>query len=193
MKLTYEPPKKVRYNGVIYEVNDNALDILEAITLMNNDDIDDIERAIIAVVKVFGTKAPIVQGLANVAFQVINNGEQADDSKYEKQSMDLVQDFQVYRMDILREFNHDILKQPTSWNMLRGYIANLSSNSNLHGLSNLRTLDPNDYKDKKQRREIIEMQKKVAIKDSNKKEIKREPTIWDKYHEKNKQKNRKGE
>lgn len=189
LKLSYEPPKKVKHKGVIYDVNDSAFNILEAITLISNEEIDDIERAIIAVVKIFGREAPISQGLVNKAFEIINNGEVAEETikKQTKQSMDLVQDFDVYRMDILREFNHDIRKQPTSWNMLRSYIANLSQDSNLHGLSKIRTFDLKEIKDKKERKKIKELQKQVEIKNVNKKEVAYKPTIWDMYAEKNKE------
>ena len=131
---------------------------------MNNPKIDDIERAKIIVCKIFGIDMPIEQKTVDKALEILNNGKtEIKQLKSTKQSMDLWQDYPVYRMDIIREYGIDIDKTSVSWGDLLDMISNLSADSQLNNYSKIRTQSLKEIKDPKERKKFKEVQDLIKI------------------------------
>lgn len=194
MQLSYRPPKKVRYENVIYDVHSGHKNILHTIHLLGNPKIDDIERAKIIVCKIFGIYAPITQITVDKALEILNNGKtDIVQLKSTKQSMDLWQDYTVYRMDIIREYGVDIDKQDVEWGDLLNMIANLSAESQLNNYSKIRTQDLKEFKDPKERKKFKEVQDMIKIKKDEPIVENEGESIFDIARRKQAEKMRKGE
>ena len=193
MRLSYKPPKKVRYDNVIYNVHDGHKNVLHTIQLLGNNDIDDLERAKIIVCKIFGINAPIEQKLVDKALEIINNGKQEiTQLKNTKQSMDLWQDYTVYRMDILREYGIDIDKVDISFGDMLEMVSNLSADSQLNNYSKIRTQNLKEIKDPKERKKFKEVQDMIKIKKDEPINVDEGKSIFEIAREVQKEKARKG-
>ena len=163
--MIYIPPREIEYKGEVYTVNDNALNIIETIELIKNES-DDIERAIIAVTKIFGTEAPIEQPLVDEATEILNNGRTSDSEPKKgtkEPDMDFKHDFSTIRMDVLRDYGIDILKENVKWCDLHEMISNLGENSSLNRIRQARNMDLSKIKDKELRKAWREFKEQVAL------------------------------
>lgn len=164
MNPSYKAPKQVRYDSKVYKVHNGHRNILHTIHLLNDPKIDDIERAKIIVCKIFGVDMPIVQKTVDKALEILNNGKtEVKQLKSTQQSMDLWQDYSVYRMDIIREYGVDIDKVSVEWGDLLDMIANLSADSQLNNYSKIRTQSLKEIKDPKERKKFKEVQESIKI------------------------------
>lgn len=163
--MIYRPPNEIEYKGEVYAVNDNALNIIETIELIKNES-DDIERAIIAVTRIFGTQAPIEQPLVDEATEILNNGRTSDSEPkkgVKEPDMDFKHDFSTIRMDVLRDYGIDILKETVKWCDLHEMISNLGENSSLNRIRQARNTDLSKIKDKELRKAWREFKEQVAL------------------------------
>ena len=136
-----QKPKQVRYLGNVYTINDDYRNILQAMIYLEGLDRNDFksdydfnfEQSMIVVHMIFGKDAPIHQALVNKANDVMwNYVENRDTKESEPIYQDLIQDYPIYKMDILREFNREIEKLPyLSWSDFIDMVGSLSSDSNM--------------------------------------------------------------
>lgn len=191
--ISYKPPKSVRYKGEVHKVHDSARNILELYMLLEGET-DEFERAIMVVTKMFGVNAPVDDVMVAKAVEILNNGKTVAPEETFKKSTDFIQDYSVYRMDIIREYNGlDIDKDDISWGDLQHYIGNLSADSMLNTYAKIRTQDLKKV-DKKELKEFKKIQNSIKLIDRNKTvevEEERPKSIFDIYREKQKEDYRK--
>lgn len=180
-----KPITKIKYKGVIYKIHDDYRNIIRTIQMLEDEE-NEYEKAVILVQTIFGGNAPIHMPLVEKANEIIWNGNIPSEELMDKKpTQDLVQDFNTYKVDLKREYNIDLIDIPyLSWSDFLDYIGGLSENSSLSRLSKIRSTNPNDV-DKKHKREFIELQKRVALK-QNKVDEPRE-SIFDHYMKKQKE------
>lgn len=170
-ELLYKPPKKIKHNGYIYDVHTEHRNILSLIKEINDPNCSDMERAVILVTKIFGQGVnsngdtqfmPVNDKSVNKALEILNNGViPKNTNKPQEPFMDFFFDYKLYRLDILKHYNRDIL-DGIEWWELWGMVENLPKDSLLRETIDLRTMDTKGY-DSKTKREIKEAQKQVAI------------------------------
>lgn len=173
-------PTKVKYKGVVYKVHDDFRNVLNTIRMLEEED-DEVERAIILIQTILGSDATLDLVMLNKANQVLWNGVDPDTVEQQEVHQDLIQDYPIYKMDILREFNKDIEKMEyLSWSEYLELVGSLSKDSNLAQVVQIRSTKEKDIpKDK--RREFKKLQERFAIK--NKVVEQPKETIFDKWME----------
>lgn len=190
--LGVKRPTQVRYQGVVYKIHDDYRNILHTIKLLDELDINDfpteidfiIEQNAIVVQTIFGSNAPICETLAVKANDVIWNYAEDRELEDEPAVQDLVQDYPVYKMDILREFNKDIEKLDyLSWNDFISMVGSLSADSNMAQYVKIRSTKLKDI-DKNKRQEFKKIQDKIKIK---RKEVVSKESVFDEYMRKAKE------
>ena len=163
MKKIYEIPKKVSYKGVEYGVNATYRNILDIYNWLENGELDDLDRSIMLVTKIFGVNAPVDQVMVDEASEIMRLGKTIEEQINQERVIDFVHDFQVIRMDFIREYNIDITIENVSWDFIINGIENLSEKSLLNNLVKIRKAKLSDYKDPKQKYEIKKLQESVKL------------------------------
>lgn len=163
MKKIYEIPKKVSYKGVEYGVNATYRNILDIYNWLENGELDDLDQSIMLVTKIFGVDAPVDQVMVDEASEIMRLGKTIEEQINQERVIDFVHDFQVIRMDFIREYNIDITTENVSWDFIINGIENLSEKSLLNNLVKIRKAKLSDYKDPKQKYEIKKLQESVKL------------------------------
>ena len=163
MKKIYEIPKKVSYKGVEYGVNATYRNILDIYNWLENGELDDLDQSIMLVTKIFGVNAPVDQVMVDEASEIMRLGKTIEEQINQERVIDFVHDFQVIRMDFIREYNIDITIENVSWDFIINGIENLSDKSLLNNLVKIRKAKLSDYKDPKQKYEIKKLQESVKL------------------------------
>lgn len=163
MKKIYEIPKKVSYKGVEYGVNATYRNILDIYNWLENGELDDLDQSIMLVTKIFGVNAPVDQVMVDEASEIMRLGKTIEEQINQERVIDFVHDFQVIRMDFIREYNIDITSENVSWDFIINGIENLSEKSLLNNLVKIRKAKLSDYKDPKQKYEIKKLQESVKL------------------------------
>ncbi|WP_300733621.1 Gp15 family bacteriophage protein [Pseudomonas sp.] len=179
-------PRKIKFQGEIYNIHDDYRNILNTIKLLEQEE-DEFERAIIIVQTIFGSNAPIDQKLVVKASEIMWNGKDYEEvDEKEKVHQDLIQDYPVYKMDIMREFNKEIEKMEyLSWSDFLDLVSSLSKDSNMANYVKIRSTPLKDIS-KDKRKEFKKFQDKIAIKQNE--EVEYKETIFDKHMREQKEK-----
>lgn len=185
--MIYIPPKTVEHKGVIYEVNDDHLDLIELSNRLD-EETDGFERAVMAVTYIFGYEAPVDDFMNKKAFEILTNGKEIDNNpKNNKKLVDFEYDYNTIRMDILREYGQDILKG-CSWFDFMSMVENLGKDSVLNKKAQARDMDLSKIKDPETKKAWAEFKKQVALPNKQKekeKEVKDfYKNIMDKFNKK---------
>lgn len=172
-EFIYKPPKKIKYEGYIYNVHTEHRNILNLLEDMNNPTITDTERSVILVTRIFGkgykeddhtlTKyCPVNDKTVHKALEILNNGKLPEEDNASNEAfMDFAFDYKLYRLDILRNYNKDILNGIEWWE-LWNMVENLPKDSLLRETIDLRTMDTKGM-DAKTKRAVKKAQEQVAI------------------------------
>ena len=159
-------PSKVKYKGITYDIDTDTNTILQVDDWLLNHDLDSIDQGIMIVTLIFGVDAPVEQPLIDLATELMlidkNNNEVNS-----KRDMCFLQDYPIYRSDIIREYGIDIAEDPIEFEKLIMLISNLSSESKLNQVSGFRTTYTSKIKDMEQKKYYKEMQKFYKLKDLN--------------------------
>ena len=166
-------PKQVKYKGKYYPIDNSVMNVIEIYDWIINGDLDEIDQGIMIVTKTFGTEAPVEQKLIDYASSLIlvKNEEQIKKTsslKEGKRDMCFVQDFPIYRADIIREYGVDIADNTIDFPTLVMLLENLSSRSRFNEIRELRNKKLSDIKDAKLRKEYKEAQDYYKLKDTSK-------------------------
>ena len=185
----------IEFEGVKYKIHDDYRNILNTIRLIEEED-DDRVRAVILIKTIFGSNAPLDQRLVDRANKLLWNGIDYNDlDTSQKVHQDLIQDYNVYKMDIMREFNKEIEKMEyLSWSDFLDLVSSLSKDSNMAQYVQIRSTPLKEIS-KDKRKEFKQLQDRIAIKQKEE-VIEYKESIFDKHMKKQREeynKNRKGE
>ena len=186
-----QKPKQVRFQGEVYNINDDFRNILQALIYLEELDRDNfdsdfdfiLEQNIIVIHMIFGKEAPIHETLAKKANDIMwNYVENREINNNEPIHQDLIQDYPIYKMDILREFNREIEKLPyLSWSDFLDMVGSLSSDSNMAQYIKIRSTPLKEI-DKDKRSEFKALQDKIKIKTKDK-VVEDKRSIFEKYRD----------
>ena len=166
-------PEYAKIGEKKYKINTDFRVAIKCSEIANDNSIYEYERALAIIYLLFGedgiNDSDNYEKLLELAKKYLLCGEEYHDTN-RKPDMDFKQDENV----IASSFKYDYKYNPYAMEYLHWYefhndLMNLSD-SELGGccalsrLRNFRNLNPNDIKDEKQRQEVIEGQKQVAIK-----------------------------
>ena len=169
-------PKYVEINGKKYKINTDFRVAIECNRIAEDETIGDFERVLAIIYTLFGEEGindtANYEKLLEMAIKYLLCGEEYHDTN-KKPDMDFIQDENV----IASSFKYDYKYNPYAMDYLHWYefhndLMNLSD-SELGGccalsrLRNFRNLDPKEIENDKKRQEVIEEQKRVAIKKPN--------------------------
>lgn len=177
--MFYKAPTKINYKGTIYNVDSSVLNIMKIQDIFINSNLSDTKKGVILVKRIFGREAPFTQSLVDLAFEIIMMGNDEVENKRSESGICLFEDFEVYRMEILRSFNVDIKTTKASWEFVINAISNLPKDCKLYEMAYYRTVDLSKIKDKDERKRAKALKEEYKFK----REIEKEQDLTDRRNE----------
>lgn len=158
----YKIPKKIRYKGVIYDVNAKHSNVIKILDWLDDPTLDDIDRANMLITRLFGLEAPVEQPLIEVGKQILMLDRPEAEHKQQVRDMDFIHDYQRIRMDLIRDYGVDIAKEDVDWDWFFYAIESLGEDSSLHNIRKLRTMKLSEVS-AKERQKLKEAKKQVEL------------------------------
>lgn len=185
-------PTTAKVNGKIYKINTDFRTAIECNSIAEDKTIDDYERALAIIYKLFGDEGlqdtHNHEDLLKVATMFLNCGKEIEESdKKVKKDMDFVQDMDYIEASFMSDFHIDLEKTDMHfWKFMK--LMNGLSNSEmgnccvLNNVRNLRNYDVSQIKDPKERQKIIEAKQAVALQTEEKQFTQEEQNAIDKFN-----------
>lgn len=173
-------PEYVKVNGKKYKINTSFRVALECNRIAEDKTINDIERALAVIYKLFGEEAledkENRSELLEKAKLYLSCGQEENDTN-EKRDMDFNQDMPYIRASFMSDYHIDLKEKDMHFWEFFELINGLSNSDTgnccvLNRIRNLRNFNLSEIKDLKEREKIRKAQQKVAL---NKK-VKRQQT-----------------
>lgn len=163
-------PTHIHIGGVDYPINQGWQIGLEAIDVIEDANLSDVERAIQLVVLILGDVPDEVLLAQETLDKVVKylECENKPAKKNQQKAMDYKQDLYAIWSSIKAHYNIDIFKDDVNWYELNHMIEGLPEKSALMERVKIRTYDMSEVTDPKQRRKIREAQKAFALEDTRK-------------------------
>lgn len=167
-------PKYVIIDDEKYEINTDFRIAIECNEIAEDSTIGDYERALAIIYKLFGDKAlenkKNYKQLMKYALKYLQCGkEQVKRKNNKKPDMDLIEDMDYIEASFQSDYNITLENtQMHFWKFMK--LLEGLSNSELgnccilNRVRNFRNLDPKKIKNSKERNEVIEIQKEIALK-----------------------------
>ena len=166
-------PEYIEVKGKKYKINTDFRVALECNKIAEDKNINDIERAMAIIYKLFGEEAlndvENYNDFLQLAIQYLLCGEDKK-SENKKPDMNFEQDYNLIWASFMSDYNGmDIDTEQIHWWKFYNLLSGLSNSELgncciLNNIRNLRNRDPREIKDDKQRQLVIEAQKKWALK-----------------------------
>ena len=175
-------PEYAEVEGKKYKINTDFRVAIECNRVAEDEAIGDYERSLAIIYLLFGDdglNTPQHYGkLLELAKKYLSCGKEKVANTDEKPDMDYIQDMDFIEASFMSDYHMDLSTEEMHWwkffNLLNGLSnSELGNSCILNRIRNLRNMNPNDIKDKKERDKLIKAQKQFALK-KNKKE-KRKP------------------
>lgn len=175
-------PEYAEVEGKKYKINTDFRVAIECNRVAEDETIGDYERSLAIIYLLFGDdglNTPQHYGkLLELAKNYLSCGKEKVANTDEKPDMDYIQDMDFIEASFMSDYHMDLSTEEMHWwkffNLLNGLSnSELGNSCILNRIRNLRNMNPNDIKDKKERDKLIKAQKQFALK-KNKKE-KRKP------------------
>jgi len=177
-------PKYVEVEGKRYKINTDFRVAIECNRVAEDENIGDYERVLAIIYLLFGDDGintpDHYEKLLELAKKYLSCGKEKVVNTNEKPDMDYIQDYDLIWTSMYSDYNGlDIDAEEIHWWKFYKLLNGLSNSELgnccvLNRIRNLRNMNPNDIKDKKERDKLIKMQKQFALKKNQKK--KRKPT-----------------
>lgn len=172
---------KVKYKGVIYDIDRSHRNVLSIFDWIENGGLDAVDQGIMIVTKLFGVEAPVEQPLIDLAFDILSLGKDVNEKAVvKKKDMDFLQDYDIYRADIIREYGVDIAKENIDFDVLWLMLENLSNDARFNQVREIRNKDLSKIKDAEERKQWREAQEYYKLEESNKSEEEKKKEEHDK-------------
>lgn len=177
-------PEYVIIDNEEYKINTNFKVAIECNQIAEDDTIGDYERSLAIIYKLFGEKGLNAtnhyEQLMHYAEKYFLCGrEEPKNDKNKKPDMDFIQDYRLIWTSIYSEYQRlDIDKEEIHLWKFMDLLEGLSNSELgncciLNRVRNYRNIDPRKIKDPKERQQVIDIQKEIALK---KNEEKKKPT-----------------
>lgn len=176
-------PEYAEINGKQYKLNTSWQNALECFDIINDATICDYERAVAIIYKIFGfIPENDFDEFLKKAEIFLSCGETQEQQKAKEKDMDFNQDRKYILASFMSDYKIDLSKQDMHFWEFIDLIQGLTNECSLSNLRQLRNFDVSQIKDEKERRKIIEAQKRVALKETHIKTEKEEEIdeFWNK-------------
>jgi len=159
-------PEYAEINGKQYKIDTDFNVALKCFEIVEDDTITDYERAIAIVYLLFDfiPEDKDLNLFLQKASLFLQCGKDEIEQKSNKKDMDFVQDKNYINASFMSDYKIDLSKEKMHFWQFISLIEGLTENSALNRLRDFRNFDAKEIKDAKKRAEIIEGQKKVALK-----------------------------
>lgn len=163
-----------------YEINTDFRVAIECNEIAEDNSIGDYERSLAIIYKLFGDKGLNASNHYNKLLEYAEKyflcgKEKPKNQKNKKPDMDFIEDMDYIEASFMSDYNIDLTDEKMHfWKFMK--LMNGLSNSELgdccilNRIRNFRNLDPRKIKNQKDRQEIIDLQKELALKKYQKKE-----------------------
>lgn len=167
-------PEYVKVGEKKYRINTDFRIAIECDNIARDDNIDDYERALAIIYKLFGDEGinnhDDYKMLLKMAIKYLTCNNNQSKNKNEKIDMDFEEDKHYIRSSFIQDYHYN----PYDMEYLHywDFFHDLDGLSNsefgnccvLNRIRNYRNIDPNTIKDNKERQKVIEIQEKIALK-----------------------------
>lgn len=177
-------PKYVIIDNEEYEINTDFRVAIKCNEIAEDGSIGDYERSLAIIYKLFGEKGlnatEHYSELIDYAKKFLTcNKEEIKIDKIKKPDMDFVEDMDYIEASFMSDYHIDLSNEKMHFWKFMKLLEGLSNSELgncciLNKIRNLRSMDPKKIKNAKDRQELIEQQKRFALK---KYEKKKEPTL----------------
>ena len=176
MQLEY--PEYATIDGVDYKIDTDFRTALRCFDIIEDDEIDDYERAIAIIYLLFDfiPKEEEVEKFLDKVKIYLQCGKTDEEEQQTKKDMDFKQDYGLITSSFMSDYRMDLSKENLHFWHFITLLEGLTEKCSLNRVRELRTYDLSDEKDEKRKRKIQEMQKKVALKDNQIKQKKQYST-----------------
>lgn len=171
-------PEYVKISDKKYKINTDFRVAIECNEIAESDEIQDYERALAIIYKLFGEEGlsdfENHNKLLELGQKYLACGKEIDThQKKEKPDMDLVQDIDYIEASFMSDYNIDLANTKMHWwkffNLLNGLSnSEMGSCCVLNRVRNLRNFDLKTIKDSKEREKIKKAKEMVALKKKEK-------------------------
>ncbi len=166
-------PEYVKIGEKKYKLNTDFRVAIECDRIAKDDTIGDLERTMAIIYKLYGDEGldnpNDYDKLIELGLKYLSMGEDIENKEDEEPDMDFEQDMDYIYTSFMSDYGMDISKKKMHWWTFMNLINGLSNSELgnccvLNRVRNLRSMDPREIKDKKERDKIIKAQQRVALK-----------------------------
>lgn len=171
-------PEYTIVNGKKYKINTDFRNAIECERISQDDDINDIERALAIICILFGEDAlddkNNYEELLIKAKKFLLCGKEEKKTKDSEVDMDFVEDYAYIKTSFRSDYGIKLDEENIHWWEFMDLMNGLSNSEIgdccvLNRIRNLRNYNVNDIKDQKEKQRIIDAKKSVALKRTKKK------------------------
>jgi len=161
-----------------YKINTDFRVAIECNRVAEDETIGDYERSLAVIYLLFGDDGlntpQHYEKLLELAKKYLLCGKEKVANTDEKPDIDYIQDMDFIEASFMSDYHMDLSEENMHWwkffNLLNGLSnSELGNSCVLNRIRNLRNMNPNDIKDKKERDKLIKLQKQFALKKNQKK------------------------
>ena len=157
-------PEFISIDGIEYPINTDFRVAIECLNIVDDDEINDFERAIAVSVLLFGENVPICEKTIELATKYLQCGETTETQVSRKKDMDFEQDKPFIYASFMSDYKIDLSSINMHWWQFCDLISGLTEYSVLNRIREIRNYDLSEVKDPKSRNKIIEAQERFALK-----------------------------
>ena len=171
-------PEYVEIDNKKYKINTDFRIAIECNRVAEDDSIDKYERALAVIYLLFGDAGIDTpehhERLLKLALKFLSCNKNDEIKTNEKPDMDYIQDMDFIEASFMSDYHIDLQNETMHWwkfyNLLNGLSnSELGNSCILNRIRNIRNMNPNDIKDRKERQKLIDAQKQFALKRNQKK------------------------
>ena len=159
-------PDTARINGVDYKMNTDFKVALECFKIIQDDTIEDEERTLAIIYKLFGfIPDKDIDLFLDRSIKFLQCGETLEKQLSKEVDLDFFQDEKYITASFMSDYKIDLSKQDIHWWQYINLIQGLTENSILSRVRYIRNYDLSEIKDNKERQKMIEAKNSVALKE----------------------------
>lgn len=159
-------PKSARINGVDYKINTDFKVALECFRIIEDDTIEDEERSLAIIYKLFGfIPDKDLDLFLDRAIKFLQCGETTEKQLSKEKDLDFFQDEKYITASFMSDYKLDLSKEDIHWWQYINLIQGLTENAILSRVRYIRNYDLSEIKDNKERQKMIDAKNSVALKE----------------------------
>ncbi len=164
-------PEYAEVDGKKYKISTDFRVAIKCNEVAEDETIGDYERVLAIIYILFGEEGISTpehyEKLLEIAKKYLSCGKEIEQKRNEKPDMDYTQDMDFIEASFMSDYKIDLSNEEMHWwkfyNLMNGLSnSELGNSCILNRIRNIRNMNPNEIKDKKERQKIIDLQKQFA-------------------------------